>query len=366
MIVMQNINEKESMAGICIVGTFPPPVHGMSVVNSEIVNNFRKQGKSIFVINHASKTFSKNKFLRILRVQRVIKGVVLAIRTMTKWKVLYIGLSGGLGQVYDLLFVFIGRVFRKRIYIHHHSFAYIDKPTIISRLIISASGVKATHIVLCERMQSMFRMIYPAVNVVRVISNVAIVKKNNDANPKEKGVKTLGYLSNICIEKGIEEFLEVAEHLKRKGIVFNALIAGPFQSDDVKKYVSNRIENLPMVKYVGPKYDDDKAEYFKAIDVLLFPTKYENEAQPLTIFEASSYGVPVIAWERGCISEMMTNGAGVLVKKDDVYSIVAVDQIMKWYNHPDEFQSASKCTLQKFRCLQERVKGELWEFLIKL
>jgi len=51
------------------------------------------------------------------------------------------------------------------------------------------------------------------------------------------------------------------------------------------------------------------------VDVLLFPTDYANEAEPLVIHEAIRSGAHVIACERGAIPDILSNGAGLVVPR---------------------------------------------------
>ncbi len=44
--------------------------------------------------------------------------------------------------------------------------------------------------------------------------------------------------------------------------------------------------------------------------MLLFPTRYANEAEPLVIHEALRCGVFTLACRRGAIAEVLQNGAG--------------------------------------------------------
>jgi hypothetical protein len=60
---------------------------------------------------------------------------------------LYLALSGGHGQFFDWPYVMIAKVFRSRIFIHHHSFAYLNSPSFFNRVFFSLVR-KETHIVL--------------------------------------------------------------------------------------------------------------------------------------------------------------------------------------------------------------------------
>ena len=67
------------------------------------------------------------------------------------------------------------------------------------------------------------------------------------------------------------------------------------------------------INYRGPVHGSNKKEFFNDIHIMLFPSRYKNEAQPLVVFEALSYGVPVICFNRGCIENMVDSTCGMLV-----------------------------------------------------
>ena len=47
--------------------------------------------------------------------------------------------------------------------------------------------------------------------------------------------------------------------------------------------------------------------FFNKIDLLLFPSWYFNEAEPISVLESHSFSTPVIAIDVGCLSEMISD-----------------------------------------------------------
>src|SRR5262249_2677277 len=74
------------------------------------------------------------------------------------------------------------------------------------------------------------------------------------------------------------------------------------------------------------------------IDVLVFPTRYIHEAQPLVIYEAQAAGVVVAASRRGCIPDMVPDGLLLDSTASDLTKVV--EQVLKWERAPDDFQQA--------------------------
>jgi glycosyltransferase involved in cell wall biosynthesis len=158
--------------------------------------------------------------------------------------------------------------------------------------------------------------------------------------PRERLV-TLGFLGNISADKGIFEFLDVLSRLRDLGYDLKGKIAGPFQEAKTEQSVMLRVEQASNAQYIGPVYGDDKSEFFRSIDVLLFPTRYSNEAEPLTMHEALMHGVPVIAYGRGSIGEVIADGAGIVIDPECNFVDEAVRQIESWVNGPLSLKQAS-------------------------
>ncbi|OYU71979.1 MAG: hypothetical protein CFE32_25085, partial [Alphaproteobacteria bacterium PA3] len=66
--------------------------------------------------------------------------------------------------------------------------------------------------------------------------------------------------------------------------------------------------------YWGAVGAEEKKRFFEAVAFFVFPTQYKNEAEPVVILEALSAGVPVVAFQRGCIAELIPVGAGFSVR----------------------------------------------------
>ena len=340
--------------GVCLVGAQPPPVHGMAMVNAYVANRLALMDGQVVLVDISPSSLSRRRSSRIWRIRKVFSGFVRSIKTRSSWSTMYIGLSGGVGQIYEVFFVLLARCLSKRIFLHHHSFAYLDKPSIVTRVLTMVGGKSATHIVLCKKMGKTLKLKYANVQRVFILSNTAVMKSASNSIAFKSELKTIGYLSNICKEKGIYYFLDVLESLYSQGISIRGIIAGPFQDHETEMNVMDRISHLPKVEYVGPKYGEDKREFFCAIDVLLFPTKYVNEAEPLTVYESMAEGVPVIACDRGCISEMLPSNAGLVVGREENFVKIAVKQILCWMGANEDIQKASQCGARHFEDMQNK------------
>ena len=257
--------------------------------------------------------------------------------------------SGGFGQVYELLFLLLARQRKMRIYLHHHSFAYIDRLSRITRLLMAIAGPDCVHITLSIGMASRLQSQYSSVRHVVPISNAVFYSKNrSSSNDKHTYLNTIGFISNISQEKGIFDFLDLVAACEAKGIPIKALIAGPCQDVETEGMLNQRISELTTVEYVGPKYGTDKESFFRAIDSLIFPTRYVNEAEPLTIHEAMQHALPVIAYGRGCIPELVCQECGLVIDPAVPFVTSALKQIQGWVDYPENYKMASNSAAKHF------------------
>ena len=149
---------------------------------------------------------------------------------------------------------------------------------------------------------------------IKVLSNAAfftnVIGNARESSNTEDPI-SLGFLSNISLKKGIVEFFDVLRVLAQSGVAYRARIAGPIEPN-IQDVFSRLLGSSINTAYVGPVYGDSKEQFYKQLDIFLFPTKYVNEAEPLVIHEAIRSGVLVISCNRGSIPEILANGAGFL------------------------------------------------------
>lgn len=315
------------------VGAQPPPVHGLSLVNDAMRQLLERRLGALPVLNVSGGPVGR---LRALA----------AVARAAPGSALYMSVSGGLGQYYEIAALAAARARGLRIFLHHHSFAYLDTRRRATAALVAAAGPRAVHVCLSPRMGEKLREAYGAVRV-RSLSNAAFVAFAPEAPAVRRRLACIGLLGNLCAAKGVFDFLDTVEQLVVRGVPLRARLAGPFDSDATRAQVLGRAARLP-VEYVGPRYGEDKARFYAGIDTLLFPTRYVNEAEPLTILEALMHGVPVIAFARGCIPELLQGGAGRRVAPEEDFAQVAAARLERWHRRPETLASASSAAARRF------------------
>lgn len=351
---------------VCLIGMFPPPLHGMSLIN-EYVRKRVSLCCTPLVIDFSPRYLDRSFRVRFGKIFRVIRCVAEYISFLLKKRVgpVYLGLSGGNGMIYDIIFVAISRVFSRRLYLHHHSYQYLIQVRWFAKILLAIAGKNAIHVVACEKMAGDLKRKYSVVNNIKIISGIAALEPwNDDVFPRVQ-VKTIGFLSNISIEKGILEFLDIAKWADQTKQPIRFVLAGPYQDEQVKCLVEEHIANFDNVTYVGGVYGANKREFLDLLDILLFPTK--NESEGLVIHEAMSRAVPVIAYSRGCIEQIISDSVGLRLAPSADYVTDTANKISGWLSDPLLFHQISKTAFKQYceaRAMNKRRMDQLCAELI--
>lgn len=335
---------------VVMVGSFPPPVHGMAAVNKSIYEKLIMAGVKPLVIDISATSLERSFISRISRFPAVVTGIRKFIFSYGKKNVtLYMSISGGWGKIYEIIFILIARLKGMKLFLHHHSFAYLDKKSILLFILLKCSGSSSVHITQSKGMSKRLKNVYNMLSKTISISNVVFLNiEENIKNTSVSSLKTIGFIGNVSVDKGILEFLNLVELYESEGLLISSLIAGPFEDDNIEKIVKEKISALRTVKYVGPKYGKDKALFFSTIDVFIFPTLYSNETEGIVNHEAMSNRVPVIAYGRGCIPEIIDSNSGLVIDPVEPFAPLALKKIKEWLKYVESYNFASSSASKKF------------------
>ncbi|WP_159015910.1 glycosyltransferase family 4 protein [Cognatiluteimonas profundi] len=354
------------MRKVVMVGAFPPPTHGMSVINEALFNVLIAASPDVKRVNTAARNLSRGAWARVSRLAKILPAISAFLEhTQIRRAIVYIGVSGGVGQVYDALFVLLARARRIPVCLHHHSFAYLDRPGLVSKMLIALAGDATRHVVLSAEMGRRLERLGVDPAAIRVLSNAAFLSESEPPRPL-RPLRTLGFLSNVCEEKGVNEFIALASKLEVSHPALRLILAGPFQDSVTERKIMALLTSSVNVRYVGAKYGQEKEMFFSEIDVLVFPTKYANEAEPVTLHEAMRNAVPVIAYGRGAIPEMITSSSGLVINPSSCFEASAKEQIEVWIEDPDAFQRASTSARARFTAMADDGQASLKSFVAEL
>ena len=119
----------------------------------------------------------------------------------------------------------------------------------------------------------------------------------------------VGHLANKSRDKGTLDLLDAAERLWDAGRRFVLVLAGPAMAGYDERLARSR--HRQHVVDLGELSDDDRRDFFAAIDVFALPSYVESFG--ISALEAASCGVPVVGYAHGGPREIFQDGVDALL-----------------------------------------------------
>jgi glycosyltransferase involved in cell wall biosynthesis len=121
----------------------------------------------------------------------------------------------------------------------------------------------------------------------------------------------LAFIGRICRDKGVLEAIEIARRAGMKLVLAGPVFGGDarFFDEEVRQHIESR-----EVYYVGEIDDARKQKFYEKAYALLFPIMWDEPFGTVMI-EAMACGTPTIAFRRGAVPEVITEGVnGIIVE----------------------------------------------------
>ena len=100
--------------------------------------------------------------------------------------------------------------------------------------------------------------------------------------PRKLLNETVGFIGRVCNEKGVEDFIALANSNPNKPFV----IAGPFANKNMEKLVLDSCVKLENLSYIGVLNHTDQSKFWDHIGMLFFHSEHKGEGKPGVIVEA--------------------------------------------------------------------------------
>ncbi|MDE2465568.1 MAG: glycosyltransferase family 4 protein [Alphaproteobacteria bacterium] len=334
------------------VGPIAPPIHGAASGTEAVLDYFRPRLR--LLVANTSRGTSEGFRKHLVKAARTLRAMayLLVNASRSQSKVLYMAADGGRGILYNILVALMGRMCGYRIFLHHHSFAYIDRKSTLMAILSSLVGRSGVHIALCEVMASGLRARYPVINNTMLLFGSAYVAATPRLAPRGAADIRVGFLSNLIIEKGLDTCIVLLRAALQEGLPVRLIIAGrPPDQRAVDLVEVAKAEFGDALEYLGPVSEEEKTQFYLELDVFAFPTRYINEAQPRAVLDALGFGVPVLTVARSCIASDVGPDAGLCVPPscDFVENVMPV--LRTWCNDRQSLARSSYAAAERARVL---------------
>ncbi len=184
---------------------------------------------------------------------------------------------------------------------------------------------------------------YKRLNFEDELNYVATIYNGIDVNSFSAGNghaggnrKHLLFIGRLCEDKGTDLAIEIAARLQ-----LPIILAGKVDTTD-QRYFEKKIRpklNASDVRFVGEVNHQQKVELYKHAIATVYPIQFD-EPFGLVMAESLASGTPILAFDRGSVREVVTDGETALVAS-------SVDEIV------DRFPEVEK--IDRSAC-RERVK----------
>lgn len=320
---------------ITVVSQLPPPVHGVTVVTRALLDVLREAGSDVRLVDRRfSRTVAEVGRFRIRKIISLVGfwfrflGDVVGRRPDA---VVLFGTNRAFSFLADLGIVMIATVLRLPVvnYVHSVGYRALAARRGFGRLVSFSLGRSALTVCLGP---TLITDVSPWVRqgAIRTIYNAT----ERGQSPSRRDDSRLLFMSNLIAEKGVNDFLDLAVELCQRRPELLCELAGAVVEPEVHAQQVARLTALGLerrVRFLGVVTGDAKRQALALATALIFPSRYPLEAQPLTIIEAMSVGMPVVAFDTGGIRDVVAHEqTGLLVESGNVHALIAqTDELLE-------------------------------------
>jgi glycosyltransferase involved in cell wall biosynthesis len=211
------------------------------------------------------------------------------------------------------------------------------------------------------------------------LSEAKILEKHSSLVDQNSPIQVL-YLSFLMESKGYVEFIEAIQDLASNyNLPVRAYICGKIRMEDnegkfrsnaeAKQWIENQIERTNQSKsvslnWINGVFGQEKTNIFHTSHIFVFPSRFKNEAQPISMIEALASGCAVITTKLGEIPTTVNHDTALFISEGS--SEVIAEAI---YSLVDNRVLRSKLAVSGLNLFHDRFSYrrhiDQWEVLLK-
>lgn len=320
-----------------VLSQVPPPVHGSTVMTQFLISQLSGEGFAVDLVDRRFSTsvgqvgrFSIRKFAAAPSLLARFARRLVFHRPQA---CIYFITNRAFSAIVDWVLIEVLRAMRVPyvLYVHTSGYEALRLRSSFWAFLLSRQFRRASHVVvlgdsLSEDVRNLARpeLITVIPNATRPLGQVSS-SPPAQSRPSDSGVRVL-YFSNLIPEKGAVTFARTAVRLLQEGQPASFVLRGAAADDQTLRTVEELVAEVPLgLSYAGPVTQGEKWDVLADADVLVFPSTYPYEAQPLTIIEAMAAGCAVVAYDVGGVGDIVRTGAnGFLVQAGDEQALSEV------------------------------------------
>jgi glycosyltransferase involved in cell wall biosynthesis len=174
-------------------------------------------------------------------------------------------------------------------------------------------------VVISEKGEKYIEDMYPFMKGKTLLSRIGTLDYGLNPRSESDSFRIVS-CSNINAVKRVELIVQALGHMKIS-IEWTHFGDGPFKNK-VEKLASALSPNIKW-RLAGALSHDELMHYYQNSPVDLFLNVSSSEGVPVSVMEAMSFGIPVIATDVGGTSEIVSEKTGLLIDKDFTPALLA-------------------------------------------
>lgn len=340
------------MKKVLFLVQLPEPYHGVSSINELIVKDDRVQNEleiKTISLNYSNSISSLNK-VGFTKLFKLVSFWVRCLFLLTFWrpqKIYFTIVPKGMGFFRDVLFVFLGKLFRKEMVFHIHGTGVNDFLTTGWKSRMYRWVFKNSTVI--HLSEQLFENDFGRLRIHGLKKCIVANPLLNDSISKvPKEASNVLFLSNLFPFKGIYDFIKILAAIKKELPSVHAQVIGGFPNPEIKAEIDVLIAKYALqnnIQFHGELRGAKKEEVMNRCKVICYPT--HDDAYPLTLIECMFKKISVVASKVGAIPEMLGDGKrGSLYESGDVVGFK--DGVVKALEHKTmtEVEAAELFTLE--------------------
>lgn len=307
----------------------PPPIHGVTITNSRIIESSIIQKDLCVKIlpisyNQEITGIGRPGFKKFLKIIQLLMQLTKTLIIFRPQLVYFSIVPTGIYFYRDAVFTLLIKIFRRKILFHLHGVG-IDHSIrgIFSRWVYRIT-FKNSYVIL--QSQSLCGDISKVKDVIRkifVIHNAIPFTQTTFPKKISQDFLTFINISTVIPAKGQMDILKAAQKLIEQNInSFQIILVGQIFDHDYDIQMKIFVTKHSLEKHIhfkGALFNEEKTRELENANIFLFPS--HNESFGLVSIEAMRAGLPVIATNVGSLPEIVEQGCGFLYPPGDIEAL---------------------------------------------
>lgn len=311
------------MINVCLVAPVPPPIGGIALWTSNIIN-YEQTNVKFTLINISPKC-------RVSKKQNKIKKLIYNFMSLHKTKVklkqvlkcqniacVHITTSGALSFIRDFVLLKICNKYGVKSIVHFHfgrTKEILEGNTIEKRILLKVIK-NASKIITMDKMTfDKLKSSKICSSKVKYIPNP--ISYNSKYIPISKKKNNVVFVGWVIKTKGVEELIKSWNSIGNIYQNWSLKIIGAI--DDNYKKELTLLNHTNNIEFVGELNHDECFQHIKESSILVLPSYFEGF--PNVILEAMLASTAIIATNVGAIPQLLSDECGVLINHHCVKDI---------------------------------------------